>query len=154
MATCEACNQDMKTAPSCVGGVDLTCPDVEVESTYRCPDCGVMPGGTHHSGCDVERCSVTGRQRLMCWCDDHDPTKVRWTGLWPGMKECRALGLFCRDLHADGRPVTKADPIDWDVEMQFEPRRVKFHVPCGPDDPGAHEDLNRFAVYQQTVGRS
>ena len=149
MATCDACNQDMSTAPSCLGGVDLSFPDVEVGSKYRCPDCGTMPGGTHHRGCDVERCSVTGRQQLMCGCDDHDPTKVRWTGLWPGKMECRVLGLFCRDFHADGTVVTDENPINWETEWG----RIKFHVPCGPDDPGAHEDLNRLAVYQQTTPR-
>ena len=99
MATCSVCNQDMTTAPSCVGGVDLTFPDVEVKSKYRCPDCGTMPGGTHHPGCDVERSSITGRQQLMSGDTDHDPTKVRWTGLWPVKKEARAMGFWCRDFH-------------------------------------------------------
>lgn len=65
-----------------------------------------------------------------------------WTGLWPGVAECRALGLYCRDLHADGSPVT-------DDNWESERGKVRFHVPCGPDDPGAHEDLNRYELARQ-----
>lgn len=148
---CSFCNQEMTTASSCLGGIDLTAPDVEVGSNYRCPDCKVMPGGTHHPGCDVERCSACGRQALSgCNCEDHDPMKARWTGLWPGKKECRALGLFCRDFHPDGQVVTPENPIDWDSDEHL---RIRWHVPCKAGDLGAHEDLNRLAVYQQTVAR-
>jgi hypothetical protein len=39
---------------------------------HRCHDCGVMPGGVHHFGCDVERCPRCGRQLISCGCPDED----------------------------------------------------------------------------------
>jgi hypothetical protein len=113
----------------------------------RCPDCKVMPGGAHHGGCDVERCSACGGQWISCGHEEHDGSKTRWTGEWPGVAECRAAGLFCRDFHADGTPVTEANPIDWDKEWG----KIRFHVPCGPDDEGAHPDLNRWTMIK-TLG--
>lgn len=157
MAICDLCDQEMKRAASCTayGDVDLTV----IHGTGKCHDCGVMPGGCHHSGCDLERCSSCLRQWISCGCEDHDPTKARWTGEYPGKAECRALGFWCRDFHGDGSVVTGENPINWDKEFQWEdetgkPRRIKFHVPCKADDPGAHEDLNRLAVYQQTAARA
>ena len=56
--------------------------------------CGAKPGAPHESGCDVERCSVCGGQKLKCECKGHDPQFARWTGLWPGEAEALALGLY------------------------------------------------------------
>ena len=53
------------------------------EKQDPCPDCGVKVGEVHKQGCDVERCSACGGQRLMCDCKGHNPKAVRWTGEWP-----------------------------------------------------------------------
>jgi len=58
-----------------------------------CHDCGAEPGELHKNGCDVERCSVCGGQRLQCDCKGHDKHFAKWTGIWPGKAEADYLGI-------------------------------------------------------------
>lgn len=67
-----------------------------------CHDCGAMPGEVHKDGCDVERCSVCGGQRLVCDCKGHDPQFARWTGVWPGKAEAEHLGIDLNEFYAKG----------------------------------------------------
>jgi hypothetical protein len=96
-----------------------------------CYDCGAAPGQLHELGCDVECCPYCGRQLLTC---DHsffleeappDKDRIPWTGEWPGVAECRELGLYA-----------KLTPEGW--------------KPCRPDEPGAREDLNRLGEGRET----
>ena len=67
-----------------------------------CHDCGALPGRPHIDGCDVERCSSCGGQRLQCQCPDHDSLFSRWTGIWPGVAESKELGLDLNSFYERG----------------------------------------------------
>ena len=68
----------------------------------NCHDCGAKPGEPHHAGCDVERCSACGGQRLGCDCKGHDPLFARWSGWWPGSLEAAALGIDLNEFYVKG----------------------------------------------------
>lgn len=71
---------------------------VRTEGPTNCHDCKARPGEPHEPGCDTERCSVCGGQRLQCDCEGHDPLFARWTGFWPGKLEAIALGISLNEL--------------------------------------------------------
>lgn len=98
------------------------------EKLNPCGDCAAAVGEPHDHGCDVERCQFTGRQWIACQQEDHDDCGTSiWTGIWPGVPECQEFGWYSYFV-PNGRP-------SW--------------VRCGPDDPGASEDLNRLASEQE-----
>lgn len=75
----------------------------EIARLRDCPDCFVKPGQPHKAGCDVERCSVCGLQKLSCEHeDDHDPLFARWTGFWPGEIESEKVGLDLNEFLIKG----------------------------------------------------
>lgn len=61
-----------------------------------CPTCVANIGERHRKGCDIERCTVCGRQRMECSAvgahKTHKPDRAAWTGYWPGELACLELG--------------------------------------------------------------
>lgn len=76
MATCDLCKQDMLKAKACKGDRMVRFPDGarlaviphDPDADGPCGDCGVAPGGVHHSGCDMERCPRCQGQLISCAC--------------------------------------------------------------------------------------
>jgi hypothetical protein len=91
-----------------------------------CPDCQAKVGEHHSAGCDVERCSVCGLNRLQCGCKSEK--KIAWDGRWPGESECEEFNFFTRFVPGSG----------W--------------MPCLKSDEGAVHDLNR--LYEETIWSS
>jgi hypothetical protein len=97
---------------------------VEVSRSNKpCPKCDAAPGELHEDGCDVEQCPYCGGQLISCDCDEEVPRDdcMPWEGAWPGTAECREFGWWARRV-----PGKRG----WES--------------CGPDEPGAIEDLNRL----------
>lgn len=97
----------------------------------RCPDCQVGIGQPHLGACDVARCLWSGLQRLQCFGEfgemvqvlaaagrqdladqlqhylslddlDHRCGDEVWSGVWPGVADCRRLGLWVIDGCSQG----------------------------------------------------
>lgn len=93
-----------------------------------CHDCGARPGAYHVAGCDVERCTCCGGQRIGCGCKARaQRRREKWTGEWPGKAECRELGFWC-------------------VEVRGPSGHGPF-VRCDENTPGKTEDLTRLAMH-------
>ena len=82
MAVCDRCNCEMNEADSCISesiafGSEEYAPIPFGQETRfrrqpaadeRCHDCGVVVGGVHHEGCDMEECPRCHGQLFSCDC--------------------------------------------------------------------------------------
>jgi hypothetical protein len=86
----------------------------------RCGDCGVIRGGSHHPGCDLQRCPACGGQLMSCGCRfDEDgtdaslslaePLGVDGNGL---LTERMWLGEQPVIIHRDDVPETDITTVD------------------------------------------
>lgn len=115
------------------------------EMHLTCYDCGVALGEPHRDSCDVARCSVCGGQRLICECPDSQPD--RWMGLmYPNLhKIALENDLWCRTLIVRNGKEEVLDFIRDGAFLMNEKNRnkIRWHVLCQRNDPGARADLNR-----------
>lgn len=84
----------------------------------NCPDCGVAVGEAHRIGCDVERCSICGTQRVTCSCTNHDPSKSVWTGEWP-TKSSGGPGYY----EEEGFVILSDEPLKPESELPHDTER-------------------------------
>jgi len=103
----------------------------DVAAPENCPDCLAAPGTNHKSRCDIEQCPVCGGQKASCDCDRKGES-LPWTGIWPGVAECREWGWFAKLVEGQG----------W--------------ISCSAKDKDAFPDINRLhsdAIWDRSLGR-
>lgn len=86
MAKCEDCQQEMLVNRELYPMNNISCDFDMIRingKTYKrntvyhdvnkyCHDCGILNGGVHHMGCDMERCPICDGQMIACDCDWSD----------------------------------------------------------------------------------
>jgi hypothetical protein len=98
---------------------------MKIRIRATCPECRVTVDKAHKKGCDVERCTACGGQRLQCACPMHDRKLAAWRGYWPGVLACIELGWF---RWADGE-VDDADRVEGASSgRERRPRRRKAYL--------------------------
>jgi len=117
--------------------------DQQEPGSYRgsCHDCWVGPGEMHRDGCDVERCPDCGYQLISCGCGP-SPTHPRmpWTGEFPGLSECRELGLWSAWVPRGGCPPGRSERFLGELRQGLPrgdggPEPVEGGVLVEPEDP-------------------
>tara|TARA_R110002049_G_scaffold215606_1_gene387053 strand:+ start:13193 stop:13795 length:603 start_codon:yes stop_codon:yes gene_type:complete len=110
-----------------------------MDKKEKCPDCGAAVGKPHKNGCDVQRCSICGSQKISCNCTDRDPLASVWTGEWP--KRVTQIDL---QLTGDLSETTRGSDDDQELspDQQVFLRELEQYV--GDDDqPQRHVTIKQ-----------
>lgn len=113
--------------PDAASTPDTAAPPLEsAQISTACPDCQVPIGQKHTERCCIAWCARTGRQRrdsctngAGCRTSPGYDCGATWSGLMPGVAECRQLGWFA-----------VLGPQGW--------------TSAAPETPGAVEDVSRL----------
>ena len=110
-----------------------------IPATERCPDCGASPGEFHQPACDVEQCPYCGGQLLSCDCRRRPPLDDRmpWTGVWPGVAECRKFGWFAKLVHI----IEQAHGASGRGEQESFGQKLPRQPPACGSERGANGEL-------------
>jgi hypothetical protein len=110
---------DVERCPKC-GGQIIAC-----NCIYEV--CGMDPDTLEDEHPDIYENGPTD-EMYDKWDAEWGARRLPWTGVWPGVVECREYGFWCL----------------WGPDMN-PPRQGWVSVPAGT--PGATEDLNRLAIH-------
>lgn len=119
----------------------------------NCNDCNAAPGSMHTPGCDVERCSICGGQRIGCNCiyeandivvddlEEDDP-------IYTNGPTAEMYAKFDALVEQYGGRLPWTGEYPWTTEAA----RLGFYcyedggrlVRCAADHPKAEPDLNRL----------
>jgi hypothetical protein len=118
------------------------------EQQRVCPDCSALIGELHDDACCVAWCAVLGRQRRDgcdsargCRTDPQRDCRTTWSGLHPGIAECREIGWFAVrgpdgwTSTAPGTPGAVEDVSRLIAEAVWDPRAQRYRAPGNTADP-------------------
>lgn len=119
MAICIDCGLEMSKPPAdactidghTVGGKLLARIPYGADQDMRCHDCGVLPGGLHHYGCDAEECPRCHGQMITCKCKRYPHPEMLADPIVAtmGSPEARFLAAM---FATDKQPPVPEKPVD------------------------------------------
>ena len=121
---------------------------VDQEQQRVCPGCSARIGELHDDACCVAWCAALGLQRRDgcdtvrgCRTDPQRDCRTAWSGVHPGIAECREFGWFAVlgpqgwTSAAPGTPGAVEDVNRLVAEAVWDPRAQRYRAPGHTSDP-------------------